>query len=71
MASLRVNRDVIRIANKITGSAETGRYFRMGMPILLIVFFFSEECSSKGGTNDGTCASGFGVCCTCKFLLKA
>ena len=39
MASLRVNRDVIRIANKITGSAEVGRYFRMGMPILLIVFF--------------------------------
>ena len=25
--------------------------------------FFREECSSKGGTNDGSCASGFGVCC--------
>ena len=25
-----------------------------------------EECSTKGGTNDGTCASGFGVCCICK-----
>merc|ERR1740129_2169665 len=25
--------------------------------------YTSEECSSKGGTSDGTCASGFGVCC--------
>jgi len=25
--------------------------------------YTSEECSTKGGTNDGTCASGFGVCC--------
>jgi len=25
--------------------------------------FTAEECSSKGGTNDGSCASGFGVCC--------
>ena len=24
---------------------------------------FREECSSKSGTNDGSCASGFGVCC--------
>ena len=30
-------------------------------------FFFSEECSNKGGVNAGSCASGFGVCCTCKF----
>ena len=22
-----------------------------------------EECSSKGGTSEGSCASGFGVCC--------
>ena len=29
---------------------------------------FSEECSSKGGSNGGSCASGFGVCCTCKYL---
>ena len=28
---------------------------------------FSEECSNKGGTNEGSCASGFGVCCSCKF----
>merc|ERR1711971_1090060 len=25
--------------------------------------YTAEECSVKGGTNDGTCASGFGVCC--------
>merc|ERR1711976_291033 len=23
-----------------------------------------EECSNKGGTEDGSCASGYGVCCT-------
>merc|ERR1712223_1157803 len=26
--------------------------------------YTAEECSSKGGTNAGSCASGFGVCCT-------
>lgn len=26
--------------------------------------YTAEECSSKGGKSDGTCASGFGVCCT-------
>lgn len=26
--------------------------------------FAESECSSKGGTIDGNCASGFGVCCT-------
>ena len=30
---------------------------------------FSEECSNKGGTNEGSCASGFGVCCSCKFNI--
>merc|ERR1712141_654694 len=25
--------------------------------------YTAEECSSKGGVNDGSCASGFGVCC--------
>ena len=25
--------------------------------------FTSNECSEIGGTADGTCASGFGVCC--------
>ena len=33
-----------------------------------IYFSFSEECSTKGGTNAGSCASGFGVCCTCKLF---
>ena len=27
-------------------------------------FSFRNECSNKGGVNIGTCASGFGVCCT-------
>merc|ERR1711981_479035 len=26
--------------------------------------YTAEECSSKGGTNAGSCAQGFGVCCT-------
>jgi hypothetical protein len=26
--------------------------------------YTAEECSNKGGTNGGSCASGFGVCCT-------
>ena len=30
------------------------------------LIIFREECSSRGGTSEGTCASGFGVCCTCK-----
>merc|ERR1719418_282135 len=25
--------------------------------------YTAEECSTKGGTKDGSCASGFGVCC--------
>lgn len=29
----------------------------------------SDECSSRGGTNSGSCASGYGVCCTCKKLI--
>ena len=30
---------------------------------VIIDYPFREECSSKSGTNGGTCASGFGVCC--------
>ena len=26
---------------------------------------YREECSARGGKQDGSCASGFGVCCTC------
>ena len=29
-------------------------------------FISSEECSNRGGTSDGTCANGFGICCVCK-----
>ena len=32
--------------------------------------FFSEECSSKGGSNEGSCASGFGVCCIGMYPLQ-
>merc|ERR1719510_2137715 len=28
--------------------------------------YTTEECSKKGGTNDGSCASGYGVCCSFK-----
>ena len=31
---------------------------------------FSSECTSKSGTSAGTCAQGFGVCCTCKLKLS-
>ena len=34
--------------------------------MIFILSLYSEECSNKGGTNAGSCASGFGVCCTCK-----
>merc|ERR1719273_2324791 len=44
---------VVRFPNDLcTGSSRNGTCYT------------SEECSSKGGTNDGSCASGFGVCCT-------
>ena len=33
----------------------------------MTTFSCREECTSKGGTNGGTCASGFGVCCICKW----
>ena len=28
--------------------------------------YSAEECTSRGGTNGGSCAGGYGVCCTCK-----
>ena len=37
--------------------------------ILLNSYTSREECSSKGGSQDGTCASGFGVCCTCESTM--
>ena len=29
----------------------------------LVIGYTKEECSERGGTESGTCASGFGVCC--------
>ena len=26
----------------------------------------SDECTTRGGTSDGKCASGFGICCRVK-----
>ena len=34
-----------------------------------ILSISSEECSNKQGTNDGSCASGFGVCCISKHFV--
>ena len=34
------------------------------------VCYTSTECASHGGTARGTCASGFGVCCSCKKHYK-
>ena len=31
---------------------------------------FSEECKTKGGVAAGSCALGYGVCCTCKYIIK-
>ena len=30
--------------------------------------YSSNECVKLGGASSGTCASGFGVCCLCKYL---
>ena len=30
--------------------------------------YSSSDCSKLGGTASGTCASGFGVCCLCKYF---
>ena len=29
--------------------------------------YSAEECSTRGGVQSGTCAGGYGVCCTCKY----
>ena len=31
---------------------------------------YREECSARNGVQDGSCASGFGVCCVCKNFPK-
>merc|ERR1711874_318058 len=32
--------------------------------------YTAEECSTKGGTSDGSCASGFGVCLCLPYLVE-
>ena len=34
------------------------------------MLFNREECSDKGGTSIGSCAEGYGVCCTCKYMVQ-
>ena len=31
--------------------------------------YTAQECSQRGGSNAGTCALGYGTCCTCKFAI--
>ena len=31
--------------------------------------YTKAECSNRGGTQDGTCANGYGVCCIGKLCL--
>ena len=34
-----------------------------------LTFCSSTECTSLGGSTDGSCAGGYGVCCICKWQL--
>ena len=63
----------------ISGGSKNGTCYTTWVVKYLLGFFvrissdnfhvsYSEECSSKGGVNAGSCASGFGTCCTCKKL---
>ena len=33
--------------------------------------YSAEECTARGGVQSGTCAGGYGVCCTCKYSNNA
>ena len=37
--------------------------------IYFVAGYTKEECSERGGTESGTCASGFGVCCISELLI--
>lgn len=45
------------------------KYFHENISFKIICF--REECTGKGGTASGTCASGFGVCCTSKLQYRS
>ena len=32
--------------------------------------YTQAECTERNGEESGSCASGFGVCCVCKYLIK-
>ena len=31
--------------------------------------YTASECETRNGVNDGSCAQGYGVCCTCEHYL--
>ena len=31
--------------------------------------YAADECSERNGAAAGSCAGGYGVCCTCKYVL--
>ena len=37
--------------------------------IYFVAGYTKEECSERGGTESGTCASGFGVCCISEYFF--
>ena len=32
--------------------------------------YAADECSERNGAAAGSCAGGYGVCCTCKYVLR-
>ena len=58
----------IEMVLAIQGKLQLNPNYYIGQKVMSHGVFFSEECSSKGGTQDGSCASGFGVCCVCMQL---
>ena len=63
-----INRNKSKTAEIKTAEIEEHLHVILCLILFMILVFssYSEECSNKAGTNAGSCASGFGVCCTCK-----
>ena len=40
------------------------------MDNLTSIFSHSDECSERGGSVNGECALGYGVCCICKCIYS-
>ena len=41
------------------------------LTLIVLLIYFRDECEQRGGINDGGCAEGYGVCCTCKLVAGA